>query len=867
VINVNALRFFRKSDSSRIVSSLVIFSLLFCSQASYSPAPAGTFLPVIVQAADVSSAVQAVQRQGGTVNRELAVINAVSASIPASQLDALRRLPGVSRVWADSAVERSDSADPGTLYSPREGIEVLPAGFDLARVSACDGNRENVDFIPLSNLVPNVYQTYSFRPGIDTSRLPTTAQVRFLFKEKSLNQAQLQVFRASTNTWQSLAIDPLRTNDAMIDTTFNLSDILTSPGDYAKLEFRFLTSRNEGGEKAEVDCISLSLNNTRYAPVSGAETKPAGFDLKRVLYADSDRDNMDYFPTQTLNPNVYQSYTFAATVDPANLPALIDLQFVFKEKSLNHAQVQVWQASTRSWYSFDIDTLGTDDKFINTTLDLTDVLVTPEDFNRVEVRFLISKAAGGEKAEVDLVRLRLANLIGDTAMDIAANFEAINAASVWSTGTTGDGIGVAVLDSGVRRFQELEKDTLNQKTGLKNGWNAIDGKNDGRRDKNGHGTIVASIVSNMKKNQQGKYYGVAPDSVIIPVQALDETGKGSYSKVIDAIQWVIAHKSEHNIRVLNLSISAPVKSHYWDDPLNQAVMKAWQAGIVVVVAAGNSGPDPLSIGVPGNNPYVITVGALTDSYTPTDLSDDYIPSFSAAGPTVEGFVKPDVVAPGGHIVGLMSDKSELGSEHSDSKVDKDYFTLTGTSMSAAQVSGVVALILAQNPNLTPDQVKYRLMASALPALTADGKPAYSIWQQGAGRVNAYKAVYGNYNGAANQGLNLAADLAGTQHFVGFTRWNPDTSEYYLVDVNEQPIGDGYVWDGGVAWSEAYTWGGGVAWSEAYTLGGGVAWSEAYTLGGGVAWSEFYFLGGGVAWSENDPWAQSAASLASWVQDE
>jgi serine protease AprX len=274
----------------------------------------------------------------------------------------------------------------------------------------------------------------------------------------------------------------------------------------------------------------------------------------------------------------------------------------------------------------------------------------------------------------------------------------------------------------------------------------------------------------------------------------------------------------------------------------------------------------MSIGVPANNPYVITVGALTDAYTPTDLSDDYIPSFSAAGPTIEGFVKPDVVAPGGHIVGLMSDKSELGSEHSNSKVDKDYFTLTGTSMSAAQVSGVVALMLARNPNLTPDQVKYRLLASAIPAVTADGNPAYSIWQQGAGRVNAYKAVYGKYTRAANLGLDLAADLAGTQHFVGFTRWKPDTSEYYLVDADEQPIGDGYVWDGGVAWSEAYTWGGGVAWSEAYTLGGGVAWSEAYTLGGGVAWSEFYFLGGGVAWSENDPWAQSA-SLVSWVQDE
>jgi serine protease AprX len=348
---------------------------------------------------------------------------------------------------------------------------------------------------------------------------------------------------------------------------------------------------------------------------------------------------------------------------------------------------------------------------------------------------------------------------------------------------------------------------------------------------------------------------------------LDKYGKGSYSQVIDGIQWAIAHKDEYNIRVMNLSLSAPVQSRYWEDPLNQAVMKAWQSGIVVVVAAGNSGPDPMSIGVPGNNPYVITVGALTDAYTPVDWSDDYVPTFSAAGPTYEGFVKPDLVAPGGHVVGLMSDKCELAKEHPNQKVDKDYYTLTGTSMSAAQVSGVVALMLARKPDLTPDEVKYRLLASAIPAITSEGKPAFSIWQQGAGRVDALRAVYGEFNGSANQGLDINADLAGTQHFAGLTMWDQNTDQFYLVDPNGQPVGDGYAWGGGVAWSEAYTWGGGVAWSEAYTWGGGVAWSEAFTWGGGVAWSEAYTLGGGVAWSENISWGEATASLVSWVMEE
>jgi subtilisin family serine protease len=203
----------------------------------------------------------------------------------------------------------------------------------------------------------------------------------------------------------------------------------------------------------------------------------------------------------------------------------------------------------------------------------------------------------------------------------------------------------------------------------------------------------------------------------------------------------------------------------------------------------------------------------------------------------------------------MSDKSKLAKDHPNKKVDKDYYELSGTSMSAAHVSGVVALMLARKPSLTPDEVKYRLLASAKPAVYPNGEPAFSIWQQGAGRVDAYAAVYGAYSGTANQGLDVSADLAGTQHFGGYTRWDPETNQYYLVDP------------GGLAWSEAYTWGGGLAWSEAYTWGGGLAWSEAYTWGGGLAWSEVYTWGGGLAWSESIDWSEATAALELWVGDE
>src|SRR6185295_17402415 len=139
---------------------------------------------------------------------------------------------------------------------------------------------------------------------------------------------------------------------------------------------------------------------------------------------------------------------------------------------------------------------------------------------------------------------------------------------------------------------------------------------------------------------------------IISIKAFGEDGSGTYATVIRAIDWVVTNRLAYGIRVLNLSLGAPAQSRYWDDPLNKAVMKAWQAGIVVVASAGNSGPQPQTVGVPGNVPYVITVGAMTDNYT-ASKADDRLASFSSTGPTFEGFVKPDLVAPGGHSWGFM----------------------------------------------------------------------------------------------------------------------------------------------------------------------------------------------------------------------
>ena len=136
--------------------------------------------------------------------------------------------------------------------------------------------------------------------------------------------------------------------------------------------------------------------------------------------------------------------------------------------------------------------------------------------------------------------------------------------------------------------------------------------------------------------------GTAPQARILSVRVLDDDGTGTYADVIEGIQYIVANAAQFNVRVLNVSLSAEATVPYFVDPLNRAAEAAWHAGIVVVAAAGNTGPGASTITVPGNDPYVITVGAVDTQQTPDDWSDDVVPEWSASGPTLDGFVKPDV---------------------------------------------------------------------------------------------------------------------------------------------------------------------------------------------------------------------------------
>ena len=364
----------------------------------------------------------------------------------------------------------------------------------------------------------------------------------------------------------------------------------------------------------------------------------------------------------------------------------------------------------------------------------------------------------------------------------------VNATYAHSYYNFGDDVTIGFLDTGLDQLPGLSEDLY----GRDKVWGTYDAITDTAYnyddEASGHGTHVASIAANSDYDIYGRIYGVAPNAALVGIKSFDEEGKGSYADVIRGIDWALQVKDLINLRVLNMSFSGPVMSHYWDDPLNQAVMKAWQAGVVVVASAGNTGPDPMTIGVPGNVPYIITVGAITDDYTNWTTLDDKVTSFSSAGPTYEGFVKPDIVAPGGHVSGLMAFDSQIVVEHPEFHDGGRYFEMSGTSQAAAVVSGVVALMLYEEPMLTPDEVKCRLVSSARVARTSNDGLAYSVFQQGAGVVNAANALSSTASGCVNSGLDIAKDLAGVEHYYGPA--NFDANDGFYIEG----LGDEYVWD-------------------------------------------------------------------------
>jgi len=443
----------------------------------------------------------------------------------------------------------------------------------------------------------------------------------------------------------------------------------------------------------------------------------------------------------------------------------------------------------------------------------------------------------------------------------------IGADRLGAQGFNGTGVTVAVLDTGLPPAWVQYAQT--------NSMGLIAYSADGShfQDLSGHGSHVTTIVANPIRSANGQPLGIAPGVRLVSVKAFNANGTSTYATVLNGLNWIFANRAAYNIRVLNLSFAAKPQSFYWNDPIDQAVMKLWQAGVVVIASAGNWGPAAQTIGVPGNTPYIITVGAMTDSYAPSNSLSWRLTSFSSTGPTFEGFVKPEILAPGGHIIGLMDPTTALLAQlHPTYQLPVDnLYVMSGTSQAAAVVSGSVALMLQANPSLTPDTVKCRLMTSARPAVDANNLLAYSIFQQGAGEINVYDAVYSQGMGCANGGLNIAADLAGTAHFGGPAHQAADGS-YYVVDQNGTPINQqGYLWNNTYLASSGYLWNSGCLSSSGYLGNSGYLSSSGYLWNNGYLWNSGYLWNNGYLWNSGYLWDQStlasptaAAAINDWV---
>ncbi len=283
---------------------------------------------------------------------------------------------------------------------------------------------------------------------------------------------------------------------------------------------------------------------------------------------------------------------------------------------------------------------------------------------------------------------------------------AANARDVVRNGTTltGRGVTIAVIDTGVHPHQDLSGrivnfvDFINQR---------IEPYDD-----NGHGTHCAGDALGDGSASNGRYRGPAPEANLVGIKVLDKLGSGTLETVMQGVEYCInynASNPENRIDVINLSLGGPALRHDSenDDPMVQIVNEAWTSGIVVCVAAGNSGPEFETIASPGVSRQVITVGALDDRDT-VEREDDDVASFSSRGPTLYGQIKPDIVAPGVNIVSLRSPKSFIDKLQKGNRVGSDYITLSGTSMATPICAGIVALMLEHNPSLTPDQVKQNL---------------------------------------------------------------------------------------------------------------------------------------------------------------
>ncbi len=415
--------------------------------------------------------------------------------------------------------------------------------------------------------------------------------------------------------------------------------------------------------------------------------------------------------------------------------------------------------------------------------------------------------------------------------------DAVRASKTWDQGYTGQSIGVAVVDTGINGVGDLA-DKVVGGVDLTSENNNVDSY--------GHGTFVAGLIAGSGAASNGAVKGVAPAVKLISVKIAGADGSTDLVHLIAGLDFVATTRDIYGTRVLNLSLAIDSPGSYQNDPLDVAVERVWNSGIVVDTAAGNGGTAPGTISAPGDDPYVITAGA-DDDHTTAGIGDDTLATFSAVGPTADGLVKPDLVAPGKSVVSLRAAGSTIDQANPTARVGTAYFKGSGTSFSSAITAGTAALVLSRDRTLTPNQVKARLAANARNASSV--QPATA---RGAGELDAFGATMSSDTTAANAGLTPATfnGVSGADAIPSGSQWG------------------GSQW-GGSSWGGS-SWGGS-QWGGFLWLGsswGGSSWGGSSWGGsswGGSSWGGSSWGGsswGGSSWGGSS-WGGSSWADASW----
>ena len=429
--------------------------------------------------------------------------------------------------------------------------------------------------------------------------------------------------------------------------------------------------------------------------------------------------------------------------------------------------------------------------------------------------------------------------------------DAVGAA--WATGNRGRGVGIAVLDTGVSPVADL--------TGRLVHGPDLSGEGS-TVDTHGHGTVMAGVAAGSGASSAAAgtgpvHTGVAPEATVVAVKVAGRDGAVDVSTILQAMHWVSAYKDQFGIRVLNLSWGTSSTQEPAVDPLNHAVQRLWQQGVVVVVAAGNAGPHGGTITKPADDPMVLSVGAYDDKGD-TSPRNDTVTTWSSRGPTAAGLAKPDLVAPGRTLVATRSPGSDVEADNPRALVGAGYIKGSGTSQAAAVVSGLAALVLAEHPTWTPDQVKRVLTRTATPL------PSAGRTEQGAGRVRLAAALTADPGPATWQtptatGLGSLEASRGDSHVQVLC---PDT-EASAALVGERDTAceawDAPAWTGSKWTGSKWT---GSKWTGSKWTGSkwtGDAWRDA-------TWTGSKWTGGdwtGAAWS-GDAWTGSTWTGSKWT---